>query len=120
MVHVCPSRGTMGSVYLALYECSVNICVYVSVGCYRHLLLEPTKSNYWVMICMKNVCGLTIMQKVSDTPARTNETFLEKTNLPFAAVSICSLFSCVLYRFTTLGTSVLARENLCRSVLCNC
>lgn len=116
---VCPSRGTVGSVYLALYECSVNICVYVSAGCYRHLLLEATTSNCWVIICMKNVCGLTIMQKVSDTPARTNETFLEKTNLPFAAVNICSLSSCILYYFTTLGTSVPAWENLCHPVSCN-
>lgn len=87
--HLCcssalrPSLSTMGSVYFARYEYSVNTCVYVSAGCYMHLLLETAKSNCWVTICMKNVCGFIIMQKVSDTPARTNETFLEKTNLPF-------------------------------------
>lgn len=84
-----------------------------------HLLLEATKSNCWVTICMKNVCGFIIMQKVSDTPARTNETFLEKTNLPFAAVSICSLFSCVLHHFTTLGMSIPAWESLCCPVSCD-
>lgn len=86
-----------------------------------HLLLEATKSNCWVTICMKNVCGFIIMQKVSDTPARTNETFLEKKkpNLPFTVVSICSLFSCTLHHFTTLGTSVLAWESFCRPMSCN-
>lgn len=68
-----------------------------------HLLLEATKSNCWVTICMKNVCGFIIMQKVSDTPARTNENFLEKTNLPFAVVTICSLSSCILHHFTHTG-----------------
>lgn len=90
---LCPSLSTMGSVYFALYECFVNICVYVSAGCYMHLL-EATKSNCWVTICMKNVCGFIIMQKVSDTPARTNETFLEKTNLPFCFIEY--LQSCLL------------------------
>lgn len=116
---VCPSLGTMGSVYFALYECSVNIRVYVSAGCYMYLLLEATKSNCWVTICMKNVCGFIIMQKVSDTPARTNETFLEKTNLPFAVVSICSLFSCILLHFAILGMSILAWESLCHPISCN-
>ena len=103
----------LGSVYLALCECSVNICVYVNAGYYMHLLLEATKSNRWVTICMKNVCGLTFMQKVSDTPARTNETFLEKTNLSFAVVNICSLFSRVLHHFATLGMSIPAWGSLC-------
>lgn len=116
---VCPSLGAMGSIYLALYECSVNICVHVSAGCYMRLQLEAAKSNCWVTICMKNVCGFIIMQKVSDTPARTNETFLEKTNLPFAVVNICSLFSCVLNHFTTVGMSIPAWESLCCPVPCN-
>lgn len=61
---------------------------------------------------MKNVCGFIIMQKVSDTPARTNETFLEKTNLPFAILNICSVFSHILHHSTTLGTSILPWESL--------
>lgn len=52
---------------------------------------------------MKNVCGFIIMQKVSDTPARTNENFLEETNLPFAVVNICSLSSCILHHFAHTG-----------------
>lgn len=90
--------------------------VYVSAGCYTHSLLEATQSNSWVTICMKNVCGFIIMQKVSDTPARTNETFLEKTDLPFAILNICSLFSCTLHHFTTLGTSTLPWEGLCHPI----
>lgn len=113
---VCPCPGTMGSVYLALYEHSEAYSVYVSAGCYTHSLLEATQSNSWVTICMKNVCGFIIMQKVSDTPARTNETFLEKTDLPFAVLNICSLFSCTLHHFTTLGTSTLPWEGLCHPI----